>query len=158
MSDRTVIVARIVRLARALSSADTRNDDAAALKWSIRLADAATSVAVLIDPTTAEEEVVIGAASSDLTGLFAEGSGDTLIIVGGSPDNPNGVSFTFDQAKAWWALAFADGLNIGRVRSSLTPGSKALSPEGVKAAKALGVTSTNYAPEDYNPLGLEVIA
>lgn len=149
---RKEIVARIERLARALSASEARKDNDASLKWSLRLADAATTVAVMIDPAIDDEDV-----ATDATGYFLEGSGDTVLIVGGSPDNPNGVSFTFDQAKAWWALVFADGLNIGKVRSTLTPGSKVLSPEGVKAAKELGVSSTNFAPEDFNPLGLEVI-
>jgi len=38
------------------------------------------------------------------------------------------------------------------------PGSSVLSSEGVAAARALGIASVNYAPEDFNPLGLEVIA
>jgi len=81
-----------------------------------------------------------------------------VYLAGGSPGNPNGVSFTYGTAKEWWTYVFASGLNISRIRPTLMPGSSVLSSEGVAAARALGIASVNYAPEDFNPLGLEVIA
>lgn len=83
---------------------------------------------------------------------------DEVYLTGGTPaGNPNGVSFTLGQAIAWWKEVFSKGLNIGHVRSTLTPGSHVLTPEGLAAAQELARTSTNYAAEDFNPLGLEVI-
>jgi hypothetical protein len=127
-------------------AAAKRADAPAVVKWAARALSEALPPVADDDP----EPVLDG-------DLFFAGEGSTLMIIGGSPNNPNGVSFTWDQAKAWWAFVFAGGLNIGRVRSTLTPGSKVLSPDGLRAARALGVTSTEFAPEDFNPLGLEVI-
>jgi len=50
------IVDRIGRLARAVANADRKGDDPGVEKWSIRLADASTSLAVLVNPDLAEPE------------------------------------------------------------------------------------------------------
>ena len=89
--------------------------------------------------------------------FFVDGEGSAIIANGGSPNNPNGVTFTFADAVAWWRHVFEDGLNISKVRPSLTPGSKVLSADGQAAAEKLGKESDLFAPEDYNPLGLPVI-
>lgn len=91
------------------------------------------------------------------TDYFADGEGNEVYIVGGSPSNPNGVTFTFGDAIRWWRDVFGHGYNISKVRASLTPGSHVLTPDGIAAAEDLGKTSTDYAPEDYNPLDLPVI-
>lgn len=91
-------------------------------------------------------------------GLFnVSGDETTVYLVGGSPGNPDGVTFTVGDARRWWEHVFADGLNISRVRPTLLPGSFVLSKEGYAKAVALGVESTVYAPADYNPLGLPVV-
>jgi len=84
--------------------------------------------------------------------------GSAISIVGGSPNNPNGATFTLGDAVRWWTYVFGLGLNISHVRPTLLPGSRVLSPEGYADAVALAAGSANFAPEDFNPLGLEVIA
>ena len=98
------------------------------------------------------------AAPEGEDGLFIPfEDGSVVYLVGGSPSNPDSVSWSLGDARRWWGHVFADGLNIGKVRSGLTPGSFVLSREGYAKAVALGVTSTTFAPADYNPLGLEII-
>jgi hypothetical protein len=92
------------------------------------------------------------------SGVFKDFGDDSVTyLFGGSPGNPDGVSFTYAQAKAWWAYVFANGLNIGHVRPTLLPGSEVLADDGMALAVALGESSDIFAPEDFNPLGLEVI-
>lgn len=82
---------------------------------------------------------------------------DEVYLVGGTEaGNPNGVTFTLGDARKWWETVFDQGLNIGQVRPSLTPGAHVLSAQGYADAKALGQSSI-YAPEDYNPLNLTVV-
>jgi hypothetical protein len=90
--------------------------------------------------------------------LFLDFEDDTVTyLFGGSPGNPDGVSFTYGQAKAWWADVIANGLNISNVRPALLPGSAVLSPEGLTLARDLALASDVFAPEDFNPLNLEII-
>lgn len=96
------------------------------------------------------------AAQNAPDSFFVASDSDEPYIIGGSPSNPKGVTWTPSSAIAWWKGVFADGLNVGKVRSTLTPGSHVLTPEGLEAARDLGRNSTIFAPEDYNPLGLEV--
>jgi len=100
------------------------------------------------------------ADDSDTDGLFKVFDDESVVyITGGSAfGNPNGITVTVGDARRIWEDIFANGLNISKVRSTLTPGSFVLSEAGYAAAVALGKSSTNFAPEDYNPLGLEVIA
>jgi len=49
------LVARIGRLAKAVAITDRKGDDAGVEKWSIRLADASTTLAVMVNPELAEE-------------------------------------------------------------------------------------------------------
>lgn len=90
--------------------------------------------------------------------LFSYEDKETPYLFGGSPGNPDGASFTLGDARRWWEIVFAEGLNISRVRPTLTPGSKVLNSEGIAEARRLGRKSTDFAPEDFNPLALEVIA
>lgn len=123
-------------------------DEGGILTQAAKIADFATRLVVSVAGPAAD--------TSEYFLDFGEGA-DTVYLPGGSPGNPNGVSFTFAGARKWWEEVFAKGYNIGKVRSTLTPGSKVLSPEGYDAAVALARTSVNFAPEDYNPLGLDVI-
>ncbi|MDP2622277.1 MAG: hypothetical protein Q8Q29_00565 [Actinomycetota bacterium] len=93
-------------------------------------------------------------------GLFSgSATNDEVLIVGGTAaGNPNGVTFTVASAVAWWKEVFAAGLNVTKVRPTLLPGSKVLTEAGLAKARALATSSTDFAPEDYNPLGLEVVA
>ena len=86
---------------------------------------------------------------------FEEIKDSDYYLIGGSPGNPNGVSFTFDLARIWWRDVFANGYNISHVEPVLTPGSKVLNHDGIIEARRLGRESTNFAPSDYNPLHLE---
>ena len=96
--------------------------------------------------------------SAPTDGLFEPAADpDVIYLFGGSPGNPDGVSYSYGQAHQWWERVFAENLNIARVRPTLTPGSEVLSAAGYRAAVDLGKASTNYAPADWNPLNLEVI-
>lgn len=91
---------------------------------------------------------------------FTEGAANdpTEYLHGGTATgNPNGVSFTMARAVAWWKFVIARGLNVSHVRPTLLPGSKVLSEDGLAIAKALATSGANFAPEDFNPLGLEVV-
>ena len=123
----------------------------------------ARNIALLSGRVVAVETTLRAAAAAldapDFSDYFKGASeDDSAYLIGGSPDNPNGVSFSPSAAQRWWEVVFRDRLNISRVRPTLLPGSLVLSPEGVAEASALGVSSTDYAPEDFNPLGLPVIA
>ena len=125
----------------------------------------ARNIALLSGRVVAVETTLRAAAAalvmspSDFSDYFKDASeDDSAYLLGGSPNNPNGVSFSPSAARRWWEIVFRDRMNISRVRPTLTPGSFVLSPEGVAEASALGVSSTDYAPEDFNPLGLPVIA
>lgn len=107
--------------------------------------------------TTDPVPAPVSAPVSDTSGFFIDVSDpDEPYIVGGSPSNPNGVSFNAAAAIEWWQDVFANGYNIGKVRATLTPGSHVLTAEGLTAARELGKTSTLFAPEDYNPDNLPV--
>lgn len=76
------IVDRIGRLARAVANADRKGDDPAVEKWSIRLAAASSSLAVLVNPDLAEPDptpVPVDPASPppapDLTSPYRMSSG-----------------------------------------------------------------------------------
>lgn len=94
---------------------------------------------------------------SEFEDLFEYKDQQTPYLYGGSPGNPNGVSFTLNDARRWWEIVFAEGINISNVEPVLTPGSKVLSGEGITEARRLGRESKNFAPSDWNPLGLERI-
>lgn len=95
---------------------------------------------------------------SDLEEFFSYKDEQAPYLYGGSPGNPNGVSFTLSDARKWWEIVFTNGLNISKVEPVLTPGSKVLSGEGITEARRLGKPSnTNFAPSDFNPLELERI-
>lgn len=127
-------------------SGDAAKADAHLDKAEEFLGRAADAVAVFIAEPEGED------------GLFNASANDaTAYLTGGSPGNPDGVTFTTGDARRWWEVVFADGLNISRVRPTLLPGSFVLSQEGYAKAVALGVESTVYAPADWNPLGLEVV-
>lgn len=86
------------------------------------------------------------------------GGGDEPYIIGGSPGNPNGVSFSSTQAIAWFTFVIANRLGYHHVRPTLLPGSHVLTPEGLAYVKAFeALPDLEEAPEDFNPLGLEVI-
>ena len=84
---------------------------------------------------------------------------DAYYIIGGSPGNPNGVSFSPTSARAWWDYVFAHRLDVSGVRPTLLPGSFVLTKDGVEVAEALSITGNlnEKAAEDFNPLGLPVI-
>jgi hypothetical protein len=84
---------------------------------------------------------------------FTDGGNEPYL----APD-PGSLPFTASLAIEWWKDVMGHGLNIGKVRSVFTPGSHVLTDEGLAAARLLGSTSLNFAPEDYNPLGLTPIA
>jgi len=141
---------KLHNLIASLNTAVAKGDAKAVAKW-------AGKIALAADPVV--PKFVVNAPAIEVPdSYFVSGASDAVLIVGGSPDNPDGVTFTFGQAVDWWRIVFAQELNIGSVRASLTPGSKVLSAEGLAAARALGVESTDYAPADFNPLGLPVIA
>jgi hypothetical protein len=142
---------QVHNLIASLTNAAKKGDMKAVAKW-------ARELAVLADPAPVPPPVVVAPSdpAPDTSGFFTSGD-DTPYIIGGSPANPNGVTWTANSAIAWWKAVFADGLNISHVRATLTPGSHVLTPAGLAAARALGVTSTVYAPEDYNPLNLPVV-
>lgn len=127
-------------------SAAKRGDATAVAKWALR-------ALLHVNPAALESDV----PEQDSEFLVDFPDDGIVYLYGGSPANPNGVSFTLGQAKAWWTRVFADGLNISLVRPTLLPGSLVLSSEGLAKARALGVKSTDYAPEDFNPLGLEIV-
>ena len=108
-----------------------------------------------IEAFEAELAEIERVSTDDLFESFADP--DVTYLFGGSPGNPDGVSYTYGQAHQWWERVFAENLNIARVRPTLTPGSEVLSAAGYRAAVDLGKASTNYAPADWNPLNLEVI-
>lgn len=92
-------------------------------------------------------------------GLFLGDADDqTVTIQGGSPGNPNGVTFTVSDAIRWWWTVFSGRVNYSRVRPTLLPGSKVLTDAGRAAAVALTNDPTaTVAEADYNPLGLPII-
>lgn len=111
----------------------------------------------LIAEDAADDAVVIP------DGLFT-GSGEDdpaapVYIVGGSPGNPNGVSWTVPLAIQWFTYVWKNRVGYHNVRPTLLPGSKALTPEGLAFAQEFQKrTDLTEAPEDFNPLGLPVIA
>ena len=157
MTEQARLGAAIKTRARYLGNEIAAGDDAGILNQSIHIADLATRLAVSVGaPVPIEEKVALREVDS---GWFTGSEGDVPYIVGGSPDNPNGVSFSVTTADAWWTYVFSHGVNYSGVRSTLLPGSHVLTPEGIAATAAL-LRSENLidAPEDFNPLNLEVIA
>jgi hypothetical protein len=138
---------RLIGLSLAHAAAD--GDMAAVRKWAKR-------ATVLADDPEGQVHPKPAPVVSD-PGYFVR-SDDSVAMVGGSPGNPNGVTMTVAQAIEWWSVVFAKGLNVSHVRPTLMPGTKVLTPEGLAAARKLGVESTDFAPEDFNPLSLPVVA
>lgn len=101
----------------------------------------------------------LAADDADTDGLFKVFDDENAVYMQGGAafGNPDGVTLTLGQARAIWEDIFANGFNISKVRSTLLPGSFVLSAEGYAKAVELGKTSTNFAPSDYNPLGLPVV-
>src|SRR5688572_22922234 len=128
-------------------------DKTAALGHLLKAGDFVGRVAAEIAPAPAVED---DAGTED--GLFRVFDDEEAVYLqGGSAfGNPNGVSFSIGDAKRWWQGVFDGGLNIGKVRPTLTPGSYVLSAEGLETAQELGRSSTTFAEADYNPLDLEV--
>jgi hypothetical protein len=137
---------RLIGLSLAHAAAD--GDMPAVLKWAKR------AEALAADPEGTVHPKPAPVVSEP--GYFVR-SDDSVAMVGGSPNNPNGVSMTVAQAIAWWSVVFEKGLNVSHVRPTLMPGTKVLTPEGLAAARKLGVESTDFAPEDFNPLALPVV-
>ena len=149
MSDRTLVA--IAKLADQLIPDST---GAQQIIYARRLYEYAGRVFTALVPAGDLDE-----GDDNAEGLFAASVNDeTVLVIGGSPDNPNGVTFTAGAAVKWWQAVFADGLNISRVRPTLLPGSKVLTEAGLARARLFGEASnTKFAPESYNPLNLEVI-
>ena len=145
---------QVHNLIASLTNAAKKGDLKAVAKW-------ARELAVLADPAPVPPLVVVPSPSDpapDTSGYYMDNPTDAIYLVGGTPGgNPNGVSFSEASAVAWWKAVFAGGLNISHVRSTLLPGSHVLTAAGLAAARALGATSTVYAPEDFNPLNLPVV-
>ncbi len=152
------LIERVRLIALSLANSAKKGDVRGVAKWAHQLADAAAALATAADPTAPKFVVNPAAPTVEVPdSYFAAARPDDVLMIGGSPGNPDGVTLTFAQAIDWWRVVFAHGLNIGKVRPSLTPGSKVLTPEGLAAARALGVTSIDFAPADFNPLGLDVV-
>lgn len=135
-------------IGKSLSHAAQEGDLPAVAKWAGK-AIALVMPAVTIIP----KEPVSGDAD-----LFVQiPANDAPYMIGGSPNNPNGVTMTLGQAKEFWEEVFAKGLNLSHVRPSLLPGSAVLTAAGKAAAIELSTESTDFAPESYNPLSLPVV-
>ena len=146
-------MATLHNLLASLTNAAKKGDMKAVAKW-------ARELAVLADPAPVPPPVVVTPSdpTPDTSGYYIDSPSDAIYLVGGTPaGNPNGVTFSEASAVAWWKAVFAGGLNVSHVRSTLLPGSHVLTPAGLAAARSLGVTSTVYAPEHYNPLNLPVV-
>ncbi len=98
-------------------------------------------------------------ADVSVDGSWFTGTEDTTVLaVGGSPDNPNGVTFTQGDAKRWYEYVVANNVGYHNVRPSLLPESRCLSASGLASIRAFEASSTLVeAPEDFNPLGLTVV-
>ena len=85
-----------------------------------------------------------------------------------NPDTPyitaslatgNYVSFTPNQASAWWQQWFANPVDLSGVMPGFQPGSLVLTQAQYDQATSLQASGTlPKAPADYNPLGLPVVA
>lgn len=146
-------------LSRLTAAVQTAERDAKIVLYSLRLVDYGTRLAALLAPKPVDIEPVSGTAAPVVVdaGFFIDKPSDEPYVIGGSPANPSGVTFSELDAIRWWTEVFTAGLNIGRVRSTLTPGSHVLTSAGYEAAVELGKASTDYAPAEFNPLDLEVI-
>ena len=109
------------------------------------------------------------AEAQDYIGRFLQGTPQAAALAnqnqvylhgGAANGNPNGVSFTVEQAREWWNQWFANPVFLGDVRPTLLPGSLVLTADELKQAQALQAAGNTLpvAPEDYNPLNLPVIA
>jgi len=115
------IVARIGRLARAVAISDRKGDDPGVEKWSIRLADASTSLAVLVNPELAEEEEL---ATSVPAATPPPNFGESDAMSSGLYN---------EWVSAWIQRTFPDAY------VNWPPEVKAISPEAIRvAAKAAG--------------------
>lgn len=96
---------------------------------------------------------------TDTTGLFIGEISDAIYMRGGSPDNPNGITFSFADAVRWWKHVFANPVDLSAVRPTLQPGSIVLTPAGNAAARSFSAAGNGNpkAPEDYNPLALPIV-
>jgi len=150
----TALAEKLRLIGKSLTHAAESGDIAAVAKWATRALELAApkpTARISVSGTAAPVAIV------DMFGFFKPFESDTPYLVGGSPANPDGVTFTPSNAIDWWQRVFAEGLNVSHVRSTLLPGSFVLTPAGLAAARELAVESTVFAPEDFNPLGLEIV-
>lgn len=136
------------KIGLSLASAAKRGDEKAVAKW-------ATKALVEVYGEVEAPDIVVPPAVVD-DDLFVPADDEAIYMVGGSPGNPDGVTMTWGQAKSWWTVAFANGKSLAQVRPTLMPGAAVLTDEGYKMALALN-EAPEFQPEDWNPLGLEVI-
>ena len=145
--DRGRLIRAIAKRAEYLANEDAAGDEAGVQTQAVAIIGFAARLVDVPDEAVSED------------GLFTVAADDaTVYLVGARPGNPDGVTFTLGDARRWWEVVFADGLNISHVRPTLLPGVQVLSETGWRAAVELARTSTTYAPREYNPLGLEVVA
>ncbi len=76
---------------------------------------------------------------------------------GSAHDNPNGITFTANVARAWWDAWFADPVDRRAVPPGLQPGALVLSVDELKRVAELQTGTLPPAPADYNPLGLPLL-
>lgn len=152
------IVARIGRLAKAVTISEERHDSAASLKWASRLADAATSLVVIIDPPDETEEIVglVGGAGETTwynPSAGVEGSPQANALANGSEPyiaagyGQSGVwlpGFSPNSARAWWAEWFANPFDMRLVDPAALPGSLVLSAE--QGARAVAQNKKTNPP------------
>ena len=154
------LVALVDAIARYAGKADPRS--IAAFRRNIallrgRVVTLEASVVTLEASANLAREAIAEPAFDVPAGYFTASDDDTPYLIGGSPSNPNGVTFTPSSAVAWWTEVFAHGVNYSNVRPTLLPGSLVLTAEGKAAASLLAKTSLNIAPESYNPLNLTIV-
>jgi len=164
------LVARIGRLAKAVAISDRKGDDPGVEKWSVRLADASTSLAVMVNPALAEEEEELAAVAALGKAPFdgppidpayfvpVADAGDDVYIAGLEGGlSGEGVDWTLNRAIAWFKYVWTNGIAYHAVAPGLLPGSHCLSPEGYKfAVEFQRRDDLTVAPRDFNPLDLLV--
>ncbi len=118
--------------------------------------------ATVINEPVAPVVAPVGPPAGDppFDAFSADPKDTTPYIVGGTAaGNPNGITWTNADAIGWFEHVWANNVGYHAVRPTLLPGSHVLSPSGLAYARAFeqqaGLTE---APEDFNPLGLTVVA